>query len=250
MDKPADKPVKPKRKRKLSGENKKLTRKLPGDSLSPQRKDPAYAQFAQQIGGREGLREIVVWNNDDPRARKLLEYIDDPLYSKHEIKRIAQEAGVPLHDLALWFREMIRQRGLTDMFVHIPKILQDAAVEAQAGQEVCPRCEKNGLSSDCLRCRGTGIVKGKADKDARDFVGKVSKLTEQAPLVQNVIDNRKQTAIINNSQLDPFEEMVKRSNPWERKQLNEPKEIVEAELVGPADQVPVGVETDRGESGH
>lgn len=243
-----DKPVKPPRKRNLTGANKKLTRKLPGDRLSVQSKDPAYSQFVQQIGGKQGLKEVAEWNTDDPRAKKLLEYVNDPLYDKWAVKRLAQEAGIPLHDLALWFRDMIVQRSLTDMHVHIPKILQDAAVEAQAGQDVCPACEKRGqISLDCLRCQGTGRIRVKADKDAREFVGKVTKLTEPAPLIQNNIDNRRQTAIVQGGQqvLDSFEDMVKRSKPWERKLLSESTQIIEAHVVGGEDQGPLGVETDQ-----
>lgn len=201
-----------------------------GDALSPIQKDPAYLKFLNDVGDRDGLEEITQWNMDDPRAARLNEYLNDSVFKGHSLKNLASDAGLSLPDMALLYREMILRKGVKAMFAHIPRILEDAAVEAQAGQDVCSICEKAGaISPSCLRCGGTGRVRTKADKDARNFVGEVAGLTGKTPLLQVNNDNRRQTVQIGG--LDAFEEMVKRSDPWAKKTLPLPIEVTDAEFI-------------------
>jgi hypothetical protein len=199
-------------------------KRLGGNNTQPLHRDKAYRELAIHIGGRDGLKEVATWNSGDPRAQKLLALLDDPAYAQMGVKRLAAEAGIAYPDLVLMIREMTLQQGLLGMFSQLPNILADAAIEAQSGEMACPKCdgaariEQKGEVLACPRCTGTGKIRTKADKDARNFVGEVAGILGNSPLVQINQDMRRQTAVITSgsTQIVEFEDMVRKSKPWER----------------------------------
>lgn len=218
-----------------NNEKKPETRLVKTENKSPERKDPSYRDLVKRIGGREGLREMVALSNN-PKAKALLEVIDDPAFKTYGVKKLASQVGLTRYEIYELSRNKHFQEALLTAFEEIPEIVKSAAKYAKEQQELCAVCDRGivqpkkegDLPKVCKKCRGTGIIFLKPDKDARDFIGKATKFIETNPMLQV---NNTQVNNSNSISTGSFEDIIKKAETISVRRVIEPENIEDAEII-------------------
>ena len=112
-------------------------------------------------------------------------------YATHSFAKIMEKFNISLHELNVLYQDGSRNIGLFSMSNHLPKIMEDVAIDAESKMVSCPRCDGDGavIGSDdalkvCPECRGAKEIRQIGDKHARDVVFETMKLTSvKGPMV-------------------------------------------------------------------
>lgn len=199
--------------------------------MTPERDDPAYTKFAQLVGGKEGLAELISWS-ENPKARKLLEFLESDKYKTYGIKALARRCGMTLPELCNLFREKHFLEAFITFFQGVPQIAKGVVEDATPSTNICPVCtgfktiKWNNVEVECPQCSGTGRIRVKGDKEARRDVFKAVGLIKDTPSVIN-----QQIGNVTVEGLDSFEELMKVAAKTAKKVDNE-EEVQEAEVIG------------------
>jgi hypothetical protein len=186
---------------------------------APQRKDPTYKEFVAAIGGRAGLRDIVL-HSSNPKAADLLKLMDDSAYNRMGVKALAHKADISYFELTRMRDERSRNLAVSNLVAGLPALAEDLKKDAASKEEGCPICfmEKvlqfgedpatgEPIFKKCWKCLGSGVILVPGDKDARSLIAKTTKLVEEVGTTVIAGD-------INQTQInfgDSFEEQMKRA---------------------------------------
>jgi hypothetical protein len=112
-------------------------------------------------------------------------------YSHMSYSAIMRKFNITLHELNVLYRDGQRNMGLFAQSNHLPKIMEDVAVDAESKEVTCSRCDGEGVipgtdgeDKTCPECRGVKTQRKIGDKHARDLIYESMGLTAQkGPLV-------------------------------------------------------------------
>lgn len=156
------------------------------------RKDPTFKRLERSVP-REELIDLLQVSADE-RVVKLVECLlsSNPDMMKRSLASIAGVCRLTQADL---IRELSRarvQEGVLRMSKHIPKVLEDTAIDAKSRSEVCENClgvgeisnpRKNDKSPndfvDCPKCSGKGKIRKAGNTEARKLVFEAAGLTNK-----------------------------------------------------------------------
>ncbi len=225
------KPSKTSKVNRGDNEGGKLAIRADAQLDKPERDDSAYKTFAEFVGGKEGLADLASWS-ENPKAKKLLEIIDNGQYSTYGIKALAKRCGMTLPELCNLFREKHFLISYLTFFAGTPEIVRGAVEDASPSTDVCPVCtgagsiKRDGYQVKCPKCKGSGEIRISGDKEARRDVFKAVGLLKDSPsAVYQQIGN------VTVEGVDNFEEVMKRAGKTARVVRNEQEEVQEAEIV-------------------
>jgi len=199
--------------------------------MTPERDDPAYTKFSELVGGKEGLKELASWS-ENQKAKKLFEMLDSGKYQHYGIKALARRAGMTLPELCNLFREKHFLETFITFFQGVPKIAQGAVEDASPSQDTCPTCtgfktiKRGNEEVPCPKCKGSGEVRVSGDREARRDVFKAVGLLKDSPSVIN-----QQIGNVTVEGVDNFEELMKVAAKTAKKVDNEQEEVQNAEIV-------------------
>jgi hypothetical protein len=171
--------------------NRKLVKRL-----SPPRKDKIFRRLEKSLS-REEL-QLAVAASPNEKAELLLLHMTDPALRTMSLPTMAKRCGLRYADVLKLIRDYRLDQGLLKMTEHVPRVMEDIAVDAQSQVVKCPSCsgmgelwkydkEENpieGSNKVCVTCDGTGKLRKIGDADARKLMFETLKLTGQrGPLV-------------------------------------------------------------------
>ena len=87
---------------------------------SPARKDILIRRFGETLG-RDELLQTLNWTGD-PRAMRVFEMLQDPVYSRHTLAKLCQRAGLRHADLLRLYHR--KQLSGDDVRKQIDKVLK------------------------------------------------------------------------------------------------------------------------------
>jgi len=150
------------------------------------RKDPTFIRLERSVP-REEMVQLLQASGDD-RVQKLIECLlsPNPEMMKRSLASIAALCRLTQADL---IRELSRarvQEGVLRMSKHIPKVLEDTAIDAKSSFEVCSQCRGTGDTTDrediptkCRYCNGKGKIRKAGNTEARKLVFEAAGLTNK-----------------------------------------------------------------------
>lgn len=150
------------------------------------RKDPTFKRLERSVP-REEMVQLLQSSGDD-RVMKLVECLlsSNPDMMKRSLASIASVCRLTQADL---IRELSRarvQEGVLRMSKHIPKVLEDTAIDAKSRFEVCENCLGTGDMMDrenepvkCVHCNGKGKIRKPGNTEARKLVFEAAGLTNK-----------------------------------------------------------------------
>jgi hypothetical protein len=113
----------------------------------------------------------------DPKFQQFLDARCDPGFKHLGFAALCRRLGITLHEMDDLWRNHQLSRGMIRMMTHVPRVLEDVAIDAESRDEVCPRCDgekvvinDNNVSRPCPVCENTGKVRVPGDRAARDLV--------------------------------------------------------------------------------
>lgn len=179
-------------RRKKKAEGKKLDR---SGRIVP--KNPNYDRAMKDFWKGVTAEEMasVLEQDGQENAKELAKRIRNPLY-KGTLAEACRECDITLNRLNDLWRKYNLEKGLLQASNHLPKILEDTAIDAESRFEICPRCDGLGsivrydakgkeTQDGCPQCRGTKEIRISGDGKARDQIFETFGLTGKhgGPLV-------------------------------------------------------------------
>jgi ribosomal protein S27AE len=130
----------------------------------------------------------VLYHSDDERAERLMMMLIDPDYEGYSFAKLCHAANMKLGEVLTMIRTFKLAGVVIAAVNEAPKIVKDAAYDAQAQHTFCPRCDGLGsvvhqVMSDegpefkeriCPRCSGSCEIRVPGDKEARSKVLEVA----------------------------------------------------------------------------
>ena len=144
------------------------------------------------------LMNQALCESGDERAVNLASILMTPGRRNLSFAAACRESGVTLQQLNDLWRKHNLAVGMVKMATHLPKVMEDVAVDAQSTYVVCPRCDglgqitrairaKSGavVETDtlCPQCKGAREIRQPGDKSARDLTFKAVGLVKETPTV-------------------------------------------------------------------
>lgn len=184
----------------------------------PQRKDPVYKQFIQEIGGRAGLRQLAL-ASENPKALELVALLDDETYKSYGVKKLLQAASMTFAQALQLRDDRNRNLAVSNMISKLPALADDLMEDARTTKRPCPVCDtkrvlsitnKEGVTEIilCHGCKGFGELIRPGDKDARQIVAKATKIIDNNPNVGVTVNVPTQ---INNNFGTSFEDTMRKA---------------------------------------
>lgn len=162
---------------------------------------PAIQAFEKLLGGRAGLAADLLLSPDlTPTIRRVLELIYDPRFDREPLGRLCAKAGLTPGEFFAAFRDAAiakaHVQALQKLADALPQLTVDLLTQAVHHEETCHRCEGETTITvtmkakrrgqppidtikTCPTCRGTGLVRVKADletqKIALELIGLLKK---------------------------------------------------------------------------
>jgi len=167
----------------------------------------------------------------NPKAAILAELCLDRAFSRSGTKDLARKAGMTADEVVDMYRNKKWLEATLALHDKLPDILSGAAQDAAPRMAPCEECKgttKDEKGNDCWVCGGWGEVRKSGDKDKLNFVGEAAGIIKRGgPAVQ-----------INNNQLnvsqsgsESFEALMRRATISAKRQIEEPKDVKEAEII-------------------
>lgn len=167
---------------------------------SPPRKDYAFRRLERSVPREEWLAACQASSNE--KVQTFLRNLTDPFDRKKSLPQLASEAGLTYAQVLVLIREYHIDQGFLAMSKHVPRVMEDVAIDAQSTMVPCPTCQgesqlrtfdqKTGAvngSKPCWCCDGTGKLRKVGDPDARKLMFKSLKLVNDGPLFAQQIVN-------------------------------------------------------------
>lgn len=151
-------------------------------------KDKPYLAF---LGGidREELLTALETSGDD-RFKALVQAMTEPRFRHFKLVTLMRRCCITLQDAQAFWRDCKLQEGIARMMRHLPQGMEDTAIDALSGSDLCERCMGLGYvavkdtQKTCPRCKGSGETRLPGDKTARQLIFEASGLTgKSSPLV-------------------------------------------------------------------
>lgn len=155
----------------------------------------------------------ILFHSEDSKAELLLMLMLDPDNKGMPFSKLCHHAGMKLGEVLSMIREFKLAGVMISALNESPKIVKDAAFDAQAHQELCPRCDGFGhvyyqIMTDegpetkervCPKCQGATEVRVPGDKEARakvlEVAGVASKKGGPSVLIQQKIGSDRGDAL-------------------------------------------------------
>jgi hypothetical protein len=134
--------------------------------------------------------------SDDPILKQLGDALTDKNYLRCSVALMARNYGVSYRKLATCVFESKIDEGKIMMSKHIPRVMEDLALDSLSREKTCPICEGKGvkvyglptkdevsgetiepLAEDCKECGGSGKVRVQGDSSSRKMVMEATGLT-------------------------------------------------------------------------
>lgn len=134
---------------------------------SPARKD-IFIRRLESSAGRDGLLEALD-TSDDRRALVLMAMLLDPAYCKFTLANLCERVGLRYLELFDVIRRFNLSQGLLAMSAHLPRVMEDVAVDSLSRVKTCAECSGKGQIGDqiCPKCSGEGTIRICGDAAAR-----------------------------------------------------------------------------------
>ena len=168
-------------KRKFANSGKvRKSRQFDGRALSKRpRRDQVMKTFYEEVDLPE-FKDALNFSKD-PKFRMLFEAISSPRLHKCSFAELCRRCGLNIHDISNIYRDHQKHRGLMRAYAHMPRILEDTAVDAQTRVVTCALCDGSGKVtgedavnkqkiSICPKCHGDGKERLIGDKDSRQLM--------------------------------------------------------------------------------
>lgn len=189
---------------KLTGEMKLVPLKgLP-------RADKIFRRLESSVPREELIAAMD--STPDERANQLMLRLLDPAFRKHSLPKLAKDVGLTYPQVLHYITKYRLDQGLLNMSAHVPKVMEDVAIDSKSKEVTCPNCEGSkvvavteivedpdtkkkvvlqrlddegrGVWKKCLVCDGAGTIRQVGDADSRKLLFETLKLTGQrGPLV-------------------------------------------------------------------
>lgn len=154
----------------------------------------ALVKFAKSHERREVANALQL--SDDPVLRQLGDALTDKAHKLTTLATMAQRYGVNYRKIATCVFESKIDEGKVMMSRHIPRVMEDLAIDSLSREKTCPMCEGKGvkvygsprkdevsgetiepLAENCKECKGTGQVRVLGDAASRKMVMEATGLT-------------------------------------------------------------------------
>lgn len=165
------------------------------------RKESSYRRLETSLPRNEMIQ--VLQPSADPRVQQLLEMLlsSNPEVMKLSLPNIAAQCRLSYAELV---REIAKGRvteGVLRMSKHIPKVLEDTALDARSKNDICDACSGTGQVienrpqykksddvtwTDCAKCNGKGKIRRPGNTEARKLVFEAAGLTNKRGPAVNV----------------------------------------------------------------
>lgn len=133
----------------------------------------------------------------DERANQLMLRLLDPAFRKHSLPKLAKDVGLTYPQVLHYITKYRLDQGLLNMSAHVPKVMEDVAIDSKSRIVQCVTCRGTGQVEDvdrktgevsearqCDVCDGEGKLRKIGDADSRKLLFETLKLTGQrGPLV-------------------------------------------------------------------
>ena len=159
---------------------------------------PTVEEYLQEATKDEMLQALQ--SSDDPVAKEVLKSMLMP--KPWSFTSICRHHGLTYTNLMEIFSKYQLNSGLIRQMRHLPRVMEDTALDAMSKSEPCPRCDGEGVIPDenaesmadgeikvritkpCPLCKGRKEVRVPGDKLARELVYESAGLTgKKAPSV-------------------------------------------------------------------
>lgn len=175
----------------------------------PPRTDKIFRRLEASIPRDELIAAMD--STPDERANQLLLRLLDPAFRKHSLPKLAKDVGLTYPQVLHYITKYRLDQGLLQMSAHVPRVMEDVAIDSKSKEVTCPNCEGSKVIAHteivddekgkkvvvqklddegrpmwkkCLVCDGAGTIRQVGDADSRKLLFETLKLTGQrGPLV-------------------------------------------------------------------
>jgi len=241
---------------KANGKERK-SKRYDGRALKANRPrtDVIMKTFYEEVDLPE-FKEALQYSKD-PKFLMLYQAISTPSLHKCSFAELCRRCGLGIRDISDIYRDHQKHRGLMRAFAHIPKVLEDTAIDAQTRVVVCSECNGRGkVGADksknrqklgvCPVCHGDGKRRLIGDKDSRQLIFETAGLKKggsvqavqvnvggEVPHMEDVIAEVEDAIDIKAEQVSEEEENVRNGDAEGFEQAGEGSEEAEEGGGGP-----------------
>lgn len=166
------------RKGKTKGPVPGKLKRYDGRAVNNARFDKQLRSFYEEIDLPEFKSALEL--ADDPRMKMFFYALSSPKMHEHTFAELCKRCKLTLKEISELWRNHQLHRGMIRMMNQMPKVMEDAAIEAQSRTILCVSCDGTGKTVDegvnrqkssvCPECHGDGKIRIPGDKDARSLV--------------------------------------------------------------------------------
>jgi hypothetical protein len=143
----------------------------------------------------------ILSTSADPRVERLVAYMFQPMFRDQTLESLAVKAGLVYGEVLRIITQAKVGQGILEMSEHVPGVMVDTAIDAQAKDIACPACRGTGEVIDdraakprkgqppdlteCWTCQGSGWCREPGDTEKARLVFDAVGLTgRRGPSVQ------------------------------------------------------------------
>lgn len=172
------------------------------------------AKVEEEYGGREALREQLLFAPQTPKSQRLVDLLFDPGRERDSLRVLCSAAEITPFEVLGMLREsaeaLYRTQADQMLAAKLPGVMADVADKAVDTVVPCPCTIGIGGSFEpdprCPDCKGRGVVFREANFEQQKLIFESAKLL---PKAQVKMDNSSKTLVVNSSKGDIFDAFVK-----------------------------------------